>query len=78
MWHKVILSIYGTHTNGWDANTIDRWPHMEDHHTGLLGFYQVYLDCGGRWDNNPILGRLVVRGSTFEFSTPKSIQNCHN
>ena len=27
MWHQVILSIYGTHSNGWDANTIVRWSH---------------------------------------------------
>ena len=24
LWHKVILSIYGSHSNGWDANTIVR------------------------------------------------------
>ncbi|WJZ81407.1 hypothetical protein VitviT2T_001252 [Vitis vinifera] len=24
---KVILSIYGTHSNGWDANTLVRWSH---------------------------------------------------
>ena len=27
LWHQVILSIYGTHSNGWDANTIVRWSH---------------------------------------------------
>ena len=27
MCHQVILSIYGTHSNGWDANTIVRWSH---------------------------------------------------
>ena len=27
LWHKVILSIYGSHSNGWDANTIVRWLH---------------------------------------------------
>ena len=27
LWHRVILSIYGTHTDGWDANTIVRWSH---------------------------------------------------
>ena len=26
-WHKVIASIYGTHSNGWDANTVVRWSH---------------------------------------------------
>ena len=24
LWHQVILSIYGTHSNGWDANTVVR------------------------------------------------------
>ncbi|RVW36770.1 Transposon TX1 uncharacterized 149 kDa protein [Vitis vinifera] len=27
LWHQVILSIYGTHSNGWDANTIVRCSH---------------------------------------------------
>ncbi|RVW69297.1 putative ribonuclease H protein [Vitis vinifera] len=27
LWHHVILSIYGTHSNGWNANTIVRWSH---------------------------------------------------
>ncbi|RVW97057.1 putative ribonuclease H protein [Vitis vinifera] len=27
LWHHVILSIYGTHSNGWDANTLVRWSH---------------------------------------------------
>ena len=27
LWHQVIRSIYGTHSNGWDANTIVRWSH---------------------------------------------------
>ena len=25
--HQVILSIYGSHSNGWDANTLVRWLH---------------------------------------------------
>ena len=24
LWHQVILSIYGTHSNGWDTNTLVR------------------------------------------------------
>ena len=32
LWHKVIASIYGTHPNGWDANTVVR-----DGHTDVLG-----------------------------------------
>ncbi|RVX15688.1 Transposon TX1 uncharacterized 149 kDa protein [Vitis vinifera] len=27
LWHQVILSIYVSHSNGWDANTIVRWSH---------------------------------------------------
>ena len=27
LWHKVILSIYETHPNGWDTNNIVRWSH---------------------------------------------------
>ena len=27
LWHKVILSIYGIHFNGWDANIMVRWSH---------------------------------------------------
>nr|CAN67969.1 hypothetical protein VITISV_025092 [Vitis vinifera] len=27
LWHQVILSIYETHLNGWDVNTLVRWPH---------------------------------------------------
>ena len=27
LWHQVILSIYGTHSNSWDVNTVVRWSH---------------------------------------------------
>ena len=27
LWHQVILSIYGSHSNGWDANTVVSWSH---------------------------------------------------
>ena len=27
LWHQVILSIYGSHSNGWDANTLVRWSY---------------------------------------------------
>ncbi|WJZ85876.1 hypothetical protein VitviT2T_005388 [Vitis vinifera] len=27
LWHQVILSIYGSHSNGWDANTVVRWSY---------------------------------------------------
>ena len=25
LWHEVIVNIYGTHPNGWDANMVVRW-----------------------------------------------------
>ena len=27
LWHQVVLSIYGTASNGWEANIIGRWSH---------------------------------------------------
>ena len=27
LWDKVILSIYGFHPNGWDANILVIWSH---------------------------------------------------
>ena len=26
-WHRAIMSIYGTHCNGWDSNILVRWSH---------------------------------------------------
>ncbi|RVW46701.1 hypothetical protein CK203_113650 [Vitis vinifera] len=45
LWHQVILSIYGTHSNGWDANTLVRWRWgknslLED----LWWGYQIFKD----------------------------------
>ena len=28
LWHKVILSIHGTHPNGWYANIVVKWSHQ--------------------------------------------------
>ena len=28
LWHQVILSIYGIHPNGWDANNLVKWSHL--------------------------------------------------
>ena len=28
LWHEVILSIYGAHTNGWDVKIMVRWSHI--------------------------------------------------
>ena len=40
LWHKVILSIYRSHSNGWDANTIVRWSH----HCPWKAIAQVFQD----------------------------------
>ncbi|KAL6340733.1 hypothetical protein AAG906_021271 [Vitis piasezkii] len=58
LWHQVILSIYGTHPNGWDANTIVRWSHR----------------CPWKAiAQNLVLGRLMVGGPTFGFPISKTI-----
>ncbi|RVW28577.1 hypothetical protein CK203_094820 [Vitis vinifera] len=44
---------YGSHSNGWDANTIVRWSHLS-----LEGYSQVFqsfprlLVCGRKWGKN--------------------------
>ena len=76
LWHQVILSIYGTHCNDWDANTIVKVVtslSLEGYCTSLLGFFQVYSVCGRRWEKNLVLGRLVVGGPTFGFPISKTI-----
>ena len=40
LWHQVILSIYGTHSNGWDVNTVVRWSH----HCPWKAIAQVFED----------------------------------
>ena len=40
LWHQVIQSIYGTHSNGWDANTLVRWSH----HCPWKAIAQVFQD----------------------------------
>ena len=50
LWHKVIMSIYGTHPNGWDANMVVRWSHR----CPWKAIVQVFQDF-------PSYIRLVVR-----------------
>ncbi|RVW69991.1 Transposon TX1 uncharacterized 149 kDa protein [Vitis vinifera] len=47
LWHQVILSIYGSHSDGWDANTIVRWKWGKN---SVMGRFVV----GGTnlWDPN--------------------------
>ena len=67
LWHQVILSIYGSHSNGWDANTIVRWSHRcpwksPRSFPSLLGLWQEMgkefasgKTCGGGtnlWESN--------------------------
>ena len=67
---KVILSIYGTHFNGWDANIMVRWSHR----CPWKVISQVFQDfspyihlvaCGREWTNNLVLGRFMVGRATF-------------
>ena len=56
LWHKVIASIYGTHPNGWDANTVVREGYCSS-------FPRVFPFCspsGGQWGENSVLGRSLV------------------
>ncbi|RVX13541.1 putative ribonuclease H protein [Vitis vinifera] len=54
LWHQVILSIYGSHSNGWDANTIVRWSHLslEGYFSSLSRVFLVYSICGRKWGKN--------------------------
>ncbi|RVW54000.1 hypothetical protein CK203_072965 [Vitis vinifera] len=49
LWHQVISSIYGTHTNGWDANIMVRWSHqmsLEGYCSSLSGLFPLHPSCG--------------------------------
>ncbi|RVW89273.1 hypothetical protein CK203_032670 [Vitis vinifera] len=60
LWHKVIASIYGTHPNGWDANTVVRWSHrcpwkaIAQVFPGVLPFVRLVV---GNGEKNSVLGR---------------------
>ncbi|RVW31838.1 putative ribonuclease H protein [Vitis vinifera] len=76
LWHQVILSIYGSHSNGWDANTIVRWStslSLESYFSSLSGVFLIYSICGRKWGKNSFLGRFVVGGPTFGIPISKSI-----
>ena len=50
LWHQVILNIYESHSNSWDANNIVRWSHRCPWKacTNLPRVFQVYSVCGRR------------------------------
>ena len=76
LWHQVILSIYGTHSNGWGCQHFSQMVtslSLEGYCTNLLGFFQVYSVCGRRWGKNSLLRRFVVGGPTFEIPISKTI-----
>ena len=62
LWHKVIVSIYGTHPNGWDANMVVRWSQMslEGYCSSFLGIFPFCSPSGGQWGENSLLGRSLV------------------
>ena len=48
IWHQVILSIYATHPDGWDAKNIIRWSHRYPW-KAIAHFLQIFLHisfCG--------------------------------
>ncbi|RVX07693.1 hypothetical protein CK203_021947 [Vitis vinifera] len=64
LWHKVIASIYGTHPNGWDANTVVRDGHTDVLGRLLLKFSRIFPFCppsGGQWGENSFLGRSLIQ-----------------
>ncbi|KAJ9709801.1 hypothetical protein PVL29_001319 [Vitis rotundifolia] len=75
LWHQVILSIYGSHSNGWDANTLVRWSHRCPWKAIAQVFPDFSVDsvCGRKWGKNSFLGRSVVGGPTFGFPISKTI-----
>ncbi|RVW88612.1 hypothetical protein CK203_032960 [Vitis vinifera] len=49
LWHQVILNIYGSHSNGWDANTFSQMVtslSLEDYCSSLSGVFFDYSVCG--------------------------------
>ncbi|RVX08577.1 hypothetical protein CK203_014299 [Vitis vinifera] len=63
LWHKVILSIYGSHSNGWDANTIVRWSHRCPWKaiTQVFQEFSKFTRFVVGMGINSVLGRLVTR-----------------
>ncbi|RVW91431.1 putative ribonuclease H protein [Vitis vinifera] len=63
LWHKIIVSIYGTHPNGWDANMVVRWSHKCPWKAIAQVFPRFFPFCppsGGEWGENSFLGRSLV------------------
>ncbi|RVX01391.1 LINE-1 retrotransposable element ORF2 protein [Vitis vinifera] len=58
LWHQVILSIYGSHSNGWDAYTLVRWSHRCPWKAIAQVFqgFLVYSVCGRKRGKNSVLG----------------------
>ncbi|RVW29273.1 hypothetical protein CK203_113579 [Vitis vinifera] len=73
LWHQVILSIYGTHSNGWDANSLVRWSHRCPWKVIAQVFqdfskYTRFVVGDGK---EFVLGRLVVGDQPLGFQYPR-------
>ncbi|RVW87763.1 hypothetical protein CK203_043985 [Vitis vinifera] len=74
LWHQVILSIYGTHSNGWDANTLVRWSHR----CPWKAIAQVFQDFSkytrlvvGNGERIRFLGRFMMGGPNLQRQYPR-------
>ncbi|RVW80574.1 hypothetical protein CK203_051264 [Vitis vinifera] len=73
LWHHVILSIYGTHPNGWEANNIIRWPHRCPWKaiTHILQVFSTHIRfvAGMEWvQPSNICDMLVISFKCFGYS----------
>ncbi|RVW24694.1 Peptidyl-prolyl cis-trans isomerase CYP59 [Vitis vinifera] len=50
---------------------------LEGHCIGLSKFFQIHSDGDGRWVKNSVLGRIVVRVSTFVLLIPRLFSLAH-
>ena len=48
---------------------------LECYCSSLLGLFLLHLSCGREWGANSILGRFMVRRSTFEFTICRPLQS---
>ena len=75
LWHQVILSIYGSHSNGWDAYTLVRWSHRCPWKAIAQVFqgFLVYSVCGRKRGKNSVLG--PSRPFSWNFNFRRNLSN---
>ncbi|RVW47679.1 hypothetical protein CK203_095457 [Vitis vinifera] len=76
----VILSIYGTHPNGWDAYNIVRWSHLCLWKTiaHMLHVFSTHTRFVVGDGPEFVFGKICGGGSTFLLTISKTVQSHHN